>query len=581
MLIINSSHCIPAMVSAGVCHTVLLRSDGGAIAKGNIEDGQCDIHPLDDGLAYTKVAAGRGHTVLLCSDGSAVAIGENDFGQCNIPALDQGMAYTKVSAGDRNTVLLRSDGCVVAIGDNEEGQCNIPALNEGLAYTQICAGLRHTALLCSDGCAVVAGDSTMRYCQIPALDEGMAYTQIWLGWYSEVCGFWAGGACFGDRGFFFSCVAQCPKSWCCWHLYLAWLSWRWQFWPYCLVLSLSSMQHGYPAQAGWVSCGSVWVGHFSCGCWHGSCSCLACFCAANHLGTSAWLLKCYADPCMIYCWCRLRWPGFPPFCFGVDYWRVFWYLFRAFLLCGLGGGAVHSVPVHVRYSFGGSSLVKFHTYTQISGGYEHTVLLRSDGCAVAVGENCDGQCNIPPLDEGMAYAQVSAGGLHTVLLRSDGSAVAIGDNFLGQCDIPPLNEGMVYTQISAGLYHTVLLRSDGCAVAIGDNEDGQCDIPTPEPGISYIRDMTCGGALALQLEFVRKDDAVTLICSTLSGEERRRLTAQAVDSAWETHKRIARELKMHLPNLQLVLPDGQLLAQICHANPGASVAEVAQRTHHP
>ena len=26
------------------------------------------------------------------------------------------------------------------------------------------------------------------------------------------------------------------------------------------------------------------------------------------------------------------------------------------------GGAVHSVPVHVRYSFGGSSLVKFHTF---------------------------------------------------------------------------------------------------------------------------------------------------------------------------------------------------------------------------
>jgi alpha-tubulin suppressor-like RCC1 family protein len=107
MLIINSSHCIPAMVSAGVCHTVLLRSDGGAIAKGNIEDGQCDIPPLDDGLAYTKVAAGRGHTVLLCSDGSAVAIGENDFGQCNIPPLvSTDMRYTQVSAGYLHTVLL-------------------------------------------------------------------------------------------------------------------------------------------------------------------------------------------------------------------------------------------------------------------------------------------------------------------------------------------------------------------------------------------------------------------------------------------------------------------------------------------
>jgi alpha-tubulin suppressor-like RCC1 family protein len=46
---------------------------------------------------------------------------------------------------------------------------------------------------------------------------------------------------------------------------------------------------------------------------------------------------------------------------------------------------------------------------------------------------------------------VSAGDSHTLLLRSDGSAVAIGDNSLRQCDIPPLDEGMTYTQVSAGL----------------------------------------------------------------------------------------------------------------------------------
>eukprot|EP00435_Cladocopium_sp_Y103_P002855 s333_g1.t1 len=63
------------------------------------------------------------------------------------------------------------------------------------------------------------------------------------------------------------------------------------------------------------------------------------------------------------------------------------------------------------------------------------------------------------------------------------------------------------------------------------------------------------------------------MCSTLAAEERLRLTAQGVDSAWETHKRIAREMNVNLPNLQLVLPDGQLLAKVCRANPGASVAE--------
>jgi len=74
----------------------------------------------------------------------------------------------------------------------------------------------------------------------------------------------------------------------------------------------------------------------------------------------------------------------------------------------------------------------------VSAGLDYTVLLRSDGCAVAIGCNEDGQCDIPPLDDGMAYAQISAGYDHTVLLRSDGNAVAIGGNAYGQCNIPPL-----------------------------------------------------------------------------------------------------------------------------------------------
>ena len=219
-------------------------------------------------------------------------------------------------------------------------------------------------------------------------------------------------------------------------------------------------------------------------------------------------------------------------------------------------------------------------YTPISAGYVHTVLLRSDGCAVAIGANDNGQCHIPALDEGIAYTQVSAGYFHTVLLQSDGCAVAVGDNEHGQCDIPPLDEGMAYTQISAGLHHTVLIRSDGCAVAIGEVVDGQCDIPLLEPGMCYVGDMTSSRDFVLQLDLVREDDAVSLICSTLAGEERYRLIAQGVDSAWETHKKIARGLKINLPNLQLILPDGQLLARICCANPGASVAGVTQSISH-
>ena len=118
------------------------------------------------------------------------------------------------------------------------------------------------------------------------------------------------------------------------------------------------------------------------------------------------------------------------------------------------------------------------------------------------------------------------------------------------------------------------------AVAIGDNADGQCNIPLPELGIFHVGDLTWGRDVALQLETVVEDDAISLICSSLVGEERLRLTVEGVDSAWETNKRIARELNVNVPNLQLVLADGQLLAKVCSTNPGASVAEVTQSVQH-
>ena len=147
-----------AMASAGMLHTVLLRSDGEAVACGSNSHGQCSIPPLDERLLYSQVSAGDGHTVLLRSDGQAVAWGDNFFGQCSIPPLDEGLLYSQVSAGDGHTVLLRSDGQAVACGSNREGQCSIPPLDEGLSYSQVSAGGLHTVLLRSDGQAVAWGD---------------------------------------------------------------------------------------------------------------------------------------------------------------------------------------------------------------------------------------------------------------------------------------------------------------------------------------------------------------------------------------------------------------------------------------
>ena len=49
-----------------------------------------------------------------------------------------------------------------------------------------------------------------------------------------------------------------------------------------------------------------------------------------------------------------------------------------------------------------------------------------------------GWLDLPPLPAGVTYTQVSLGRDHYVLLRSDGTAVAFGSNNESQCDIPVL-----------------------------------------------------------------------------------------------------------------------------------------------
>ena len=116
-----------ARFSAGGIHTVLLRSDGQAVACGQYAR-TVQYPTRDEGLSYSQVSAGKSHTVLLRSDGQAVACGFNSHGQCNMPPLDEGIAYSQVFAGDTHTVLLRSDGQAVACGSELFGKCNIPSL---------------------------------------------------------------------------------------------------------------------------------------------------------------------------------------------------------------------------------------------------------------------------------------------------------------------------------------------------------------------------------------------------------------------------------------------------------------------
>jgi len=104
----------------------------------------------------------------------------------------------------------------------------------------------------------------------------------------------------------------------------------------------------------------------------------------------------------------------------------------------------------------------------ISAGAYHSVALKEDGTALAVGDNDHGQCDVSDWTD---IVSVSAGFWHTLGLRSDGTALAVGDNDDGQCDVSDWTD---IVAISAGDGHSVGLRSDGTVVAVGEDSAGQC-----------------------------------------------------------------------------------------------------------
>ena len=106
----------------------------------------------------------------------------------------------------------------------------------------------------------------------------------------------------------------------------------------------------------------------------------------------------------------------------------------------------------------------------ISAGEFHTVGLRADGTVIAAGNNEAGQCDVESWTDIIA---VDAGYNHTVGLKADGTVVSTGDDTFGQCGVYGWRD---ITAVSAGKDHTVGLKTDGTAVAVGNNESGQCNV---------------------------------------------------------------------------------------------------------
>lgn len=516
-------------VAAGGYHTVLLRSDGEVIAVGLNGLGQNTIPTLPAGVTYTAIAAGDNHTLLLRSDGQVIAIGDNGQGQVTIPGPPTGLRYTAIAAGRNHTALLRSDGAVLytqaTSGTNSTVVTNTPPA--GTRYIAVAAGNYQTLMLRSDGSVQQIWSGLTP----PAVPAGLDYTKVFVGGLATA--FLVGPSTRPDA------VADSATTAEDGVLVID---------PATLLANdtdpdgdtLTVTTVGKPAH-GTATIGAdgtiTYTPHrnyfgtdtftytVTDGVGTDSAKVTVTISGVNDVplinsvlptpGTgNSWTVTINAadadsDPLTIAVTAelanRVSVTPVAPNTFTVAVTDTAWALAHPGaqiqitttvtdgnstpVASTLTIGTVTNVLAQGANTFGQTNIPALPagvTYVDIAAGTEHTVLLRSDGTVVAVGNRHEPGA-IPALPAGVRYTAIAAGNHHTLLLRSDGTVVGVGWNGQGQLNIPELTGGLTYTGIAAGFGHSVLLRSDGTAIAVGWNTSGESVIPPLPTGLTYTK----------------------------------------------------------------------------------------------
>ncbi len=159
-------------IGAGGRQSVVILSDGTAVAAGDWQYGACNVSGWSN---LTAVSSGDYYTLGLRSDGTVVAVGDNQYGQCNVSGWRNVIA---IAAGDFHSVGVTEDGVVLVTGWNEYGQCQVERLNRAVTDDRkiIAAGASfdHTVVLYSDGTVDAVGDNRWGQCNVSGWTDVVA-----------------------------------------------------------------------------------------------------------------------------------------------------------------------------------------------------------------------------------------------------------------------------------------------------------------------------------------------------------------------------------------------------------------------
>ncbi|MBI4618474.1 MAG: PKD domain-containing protein [Planctomycetes bacterium] len=160
--------------------------------------------------------------------------------------------------------------------------------------------------------------------------------------------------------------------------------------------------------------------------------------------------------------------------------------YRVRMTAADASGSSVTRELRVQVGSSGSSLVA----RRLAVGYNHALVLASDGIALASGRNGLLQLGLPGADRpsfapvpGVAEVRaVVAGGYHSLAIRQDGALVAWGSNASGQLGIGSFSTASSPVAVAldpfvsgaaAGWGHSLAWSEDGSLWAWGDNRAGQ------------------------------------------------------------------------------------------------------------